>query len=110
MFGKHNSENISIDLEFMIRVYKTSFVKKLDGMTGSSRRLSNEGVAIRPNMPRSSKGSGNGYSSNKTPIVPIRGPPVPLALLPPPHTWPMFAAIPTVNGNIMARNHNGSGK
>ena len=86
------------------------FVKKLDGMTGSSRRLSNEGVAIRPNMPRSNKGSGNGYTSNKTPIVPIRGPPVPLALLPPPHTWPMFAAIPTVNGNIMARNHNGSGK
>ena len=80
-------------------------------MTGSARRMSNDqGVANEQNVPRTNKGNGNGYISNKRPIVPIRGPPVPLALLPPPHTWPMFSAIPTINGKIMARNHNGSGR
>ena len=87
-----------------------SYGKNLEGRTSSTRRLSNEGVVSGRNMSRSNKGTGHGYASNKTPIVPIRGPPVPLGLLPPPHTWPMFAAIPTAHGNIMARNHNGSGE
>ena len=54
-------------------------------------------------------GTGNAYN-NKTPIAPIIGPPIPLAMLPPPHTWPLFCAAPTNNGRIMARNISGSGR
>ena len=75
---------------------------------GEARDFSRRGGITSSSSIRA-KGTGSAYN-NKAPIVPIVGPPIPLALLPPPSTWPLFSAVPAINGRIMARNINGSGK
>lgn len=79
-----------------------------DGNHGEVRGFSRRGD-INSSSSIRAKGTGSAYN-NKTPIVPIVGPPIPLALLPPPSTWPLFSAVPAINGRIMARNINGSGR
>lgn len=86
-----------------------SAIQKIyDPKNRESRNSSKDGISNDSNLLKP-KGSGSAYS-NKTPIIPIRGTPIPLSFLPPPSTWPMFSAVPAINGRIMARNHNGSGK
>ena len=67
-------------------------------------RLSGAGHAMQE------KPFGSGGPSNKAPVSLITGPPIPLSMLPPPITWPLFTAVPAPNGHVMARNINGSGK
>ena len=40
----------------------------------------------------------------------VSGPPPPLAFLPPPQTWPLFAAVSAPGDKVMAKNVNGSGR
>ena len=55
------------------------------------------------------KAASSGYN-NKNPIMPLLGRAIPLSMLPPPSTWPLFSAVPAINGRVMSRNINGSGK
>ena len=91
-----------------VSIHLKSLDSKIEERLRIQRHMTREEISSSSSGSRA-KANGS-MCSKKTPIVPIRGPPVPLSMLPPPINWPMFSAVPAVNGQIMARNHNGSGK
>ena len=85
-------------------------IKILDPKKGNPHQHEIKTVSREDFTNHSSLSKAKGICSNQKPIVPIRGPPIPMHLLPPSKTWPMFSAIPADNGRIMARNFDGLGK
>ena len=91
-----------------VSIHLKSLDSKIEERLRIQRHMTREEISSSSSGSRA-KANGS-MCSKKTPIVPILGPPIPLSMLPPPINWPMFSAVPAVNGQIMARNHNGSGK